>query len=150
MKLAELLIERSENQKRISVLANRLNTYATVQEGDTAPINVDFALRKLNELFVKQEELIKKINKTNMVTELEPGLTLADAVCKRDIMKNKRGIYSSLFSASAIQENRYSKKEIKFVNTLDVDMITDVMDDLAKNIRVLDGKIQAKNWEVVV
>lgn len=150
MKLAELLIERSETQKRIAIISSRLNKYATVQEGDVPPFKPEAWLAKLDGLFVKQEELINKINVTNMSTEFEIGMTLAEAVTKRDVMKNRRGIYSGLFSASAIEDNRYSKKEIKFVTTLDVDRILDVTDDLAKDVRMLDAKIQAKNWEVEV
>ena len=150
MKLAELLLERSENQKRIAIISNRLNKFATVQEGDQPPFKPEAWLAKLDGILVKQEEIIKKINTVNMKTEFEPGMTLTEAVTKRDIMKNKRSIYSGLFSASAIEDNRYSKKEIKYVTTLDVDRIMEVTDELAKEIRVLDAKIQARNWEVEV
>ena len=150
MKLAELLIERSEIQKRIAQMASRLNDYATVQEGDEPPFKPDEMLKKLDGLHVKLEETIRKINITNMTTEFEPGITLADAVTKRDVMKSRRNIYHGLFTASVVRDSRYSKKEIKFVTTLDVDSIMDVTDDLAKDIRVLDSKIQIKNWEVEV
>jgi len=99
---------------------------------------------------VKLEEIIKKINTINMISELETGMTMAEAVTKRDVMKNRRSAYSSLFTASAIQEDRYSKKEIKFVTTLDVDKIMDITDDLSRDIRLLDARIQAKNWQIEV
>ncbi|MBV5341423.1 MAG: DIP1984 family protein [Deltaproteobacteria bacterium] len=150
MKLAELLIERSETQKRIAIMANRLNAYATIQEGDEPPIKPDKVLKKLDALHVNLEDIIKKINMANMTTEFEPGLTLADAVTRRDVMKSRRNIYNGLVTASMISDSRYSKKEIKFVTTLDVDNILEVTDDLAKEIRILDSKIQLKNWEVEI
>lgn len=150
MKLSELLSERSETKKRIAIISNRLNKFATVQEGDKPPFDPDMLLAKLDDLFIKQEEIIRKVNITNLTTEFEPGMTLAEAITKRDMLKNKRNVYSGLFSASAIQEDRYSRKEIKFVSTLDVDKIMDITDDLAKEIRLLDAKIQARNWEVEV
>ena len=150
MKLAELLIERSEIQKRITIYSTRLSKYATVQEGDTPPFRPQTLLEKLDTLFLQHEAIICKINTINMNTEFEPGMTLAMAVTKRDVLKNKRSVYSGLFSASAIQEDRYSRKEIKFVSTMDVDRIMDTTDDLSKEIRLLDARIQAKNWEVDV
>lgn len=150
MKLAELLIERSEIQKRIAQLSSRLNDYAIVQEGDVPPFKPDAVLKKLDGLHVKLEEAIKKINHVNTTTEFEPGMTLADAVTRRDVMKSRRNIYHGIFTSSVVRDSRYSKKEIKFVATLDVDEIMDVTDNLAKEIRILDSKIQAKNWEVEV
>ena len=150
MKLAELLVERSEIQKRIAQLSSRLNDFATVQEGDRPPFNPAEMLSRIDSLHVRLEEAIRKINTVNMTTEFEPGMTLAEAVTKRDVMKNRRNIYHGLFTASVIRDGRYSKKEIKFVTTLDVDRIMDITDDLAKDIRILDSKIQARNWEVDV
>lgn len=150
MKLAELLIERSEIQKRIAQMSSRLNDYATVQEGDQPPFDPEKLLKILDGLHVKLEDAIRKINSVNMITEFEPGVTLAEAVTRRDVMKSRRNIYHGLFTASVVRDSRYSKKEIKFVTTLDVDRIMGVTDDLAKEIRILDSKIQLKNWEVEV
>lgn len=150
MKLAELLIERSEIQKRIAQMSSRLNDYAIIQEGDEPPFKPEVMLKKLDGLHVKLEETIRKINMVNMTTEIEPGMTLADAVTKRDVMKSRRNIYHGLFTASVVRDNRYSKKEIKFVTTLDVDSVMDITDELAKEIRILDSKIQNINWEVEV
>jgi len=148
MKLAELLIERSEMKKRIEVIANRLRRTAKIQEGDPIVIPPEKLLTKLDHLIEKHELVIRKINQINQTTMFENGLTLADAVVKRESMKQKRNIYSALFSASYSEENRYSKSEIKFVATLDVDRIMEICDDLSRDIRLLDGRIQAKNWEI--
>lgn len=150
MKLAELLIERSETQKKIARFSSRLNDYATVQEGDQPPFEPEKMLQIIDRLHIKLEDAIKTINRINMTTELEPGVTLAEAVTRRDVMKSRRNIYHGLCTASVIRDSRYSKKEIKFVTTLDVDRIIDVTDELAKDIRILDAKIQMKNWEVEV
>lgn len=150
MKLAELLIERSEMKKRIEVISSRLRRTAKVQEGDPITIPPDKMLTKLDYLIDRHELIIRKINHVNQSTMFEKDMTLADAVVKRESMKHRRNIYSALFSASYIEENRYSKSEIKFVATLNVDKIMEISDDLSRDIRLLDGKIQAKNWEVEV
>lgn len=150
MKLAELLIERSELQKRIAQAASRLSDYATVQEGDVPPFKPELLLRKLDAMYAELEVAVRRINHVNMTTKFEQGMTLADAVTRRDNLKSRREFYNSLCKASTAQGSRYSRSEIRFVTTLDVDGIIEVTDQLAKEIRILDSKIQAKNWEVEV
>ena len=150
MKLAELLIERAEIQRRIAQLSKRLNDYALVQEGDEPPVAPELMMQQVDGLHMKLEEMIKTINKTNASTEFEAGVTLADAITRRDLMKSRRNVYSSLCTAAQIQDQRYSRKEIKFVTTVDVEKAIRVTDDLAMAIRLLDSRIQAKNWEVEV
>jgi hypothetical protein len=150
MKLGELLIERGELQKRIAQMAARLTEFSIVQEGDVPPFDTVKMLAKLDRSHIKLEEIINKINSINSRTELESGLTLAEAVAKREVMKSRRNIYNGLLLATMLKDSRYSKKEIRFVSTLDSDHIFNVTDDLAKEIRILDSKIQLKNWEVEI
>ena len=44
--------------------------------------------------------------------------------------------------------NRYSQKEIRLLTPLDVQKEEKIVDQLSYEARVLDAKIQAKNWEV--
>lgn len=150
MKLAELLIERAEIQRRIAQLSSRLNCFATVQEGAEPPIKPDVMLKSVDELHVELEEIIKKINHANSNVYLENEISLADAIIARDILKSRRNVYDNLSKAGQIQDQRYSKKEIRMVSTIDVENIIHVTDELSKNIRLIDSKIQAKNWEVEV
>jgi len=150
MKLAELLIERSELQRRIAQLSERLNKYATVQEGDTPPVKPEVMIITLNSLHTQLEEIIKKINHANNITQFEKGISLADAIVSRDILKSRRNIFHNLSKAGQIQESRYSRKEIRFVTTIDVEKAITKTDELSKDLRILDSKIQAKNWEIEV
>ena len=77
-------------------------------------------------------------------------MSLADALVTRDILKSRRKIYDNLSKAAQIQDQRYSRKEIRFVTTIDVEKIINVADDVSKAIRIIDSKIQAKNWEIEV
>lgn len=150
MKLAELLIERSELQRRIAELSERLNRFATVQEGDEPPVKPEVMIKKVNNLHVQLEEIIKRINHANNNHELEQGVSLADAIVSRDILKSRRKVFFDLSKASQILDKRYSRKEIKFITTVDVEKTICTTDELSKSLRILDSRIQAKNWEIEV
>lgn len=150
MKLAELLIERAEFQRRISEISDRLNKYAIIQEGDEPPVKPEIMLKTVDALHVQLEELICKINKVNSAVEFDGGIHLSDAIVQRDVLRSRRNIYSSLAKAAQIQDSRYSRKEIRFVTTVDVEKVIKTTDHLSKELRVLDSKIQAKNWEIEV
>lgn len=150
MKLAELLIERAELQRRIADLSKRMNRYATVQDGDEPPFEQNKVLNTVDQLHAQLESIIMKINHANNSTEFEDHASLADAIVQRDMFKSRRKIYSDLIDSAQIKEARYSKSEIRFVATIEVENVLRIADELSKSIRIIDSRIQAKNWEVEV
>jgi len=91
--------------------------------------------------------LISKINKTNSSTLLD-GKPLADAITERDLALRKVSILREALQKAADRPKRYSQKEIRLLTPLDVQKEEKIVDKLAYETRVLDAKIQAKNWEV--
>lgn len=150
MKLAELLMERAECQRRIAQLSSRLRKCTKVQEGDTPPVKPEVMLKEAAEVHIQLEEIIRRINNANVTNELKPGLTIADAVTRRDMLRSQRELYDSLAKEAQSSESRYSMKEIRFVATMDVVELIKKTDEFAKAVRMLDTRIQAKNWEIEV
>jgi hypothetical protein len=150
MKLAELLMERAEIQKRISQINSRLRDCAKVQEGDAPPINPGTLLDEMESLHTQLEEVIKSINHANVTNDFAFGMTIADAITRRDMLRSRRDVYDALTKAAQINENRYSMKEIRFVSTVNIPEIISKTDELSKAVRMLDARIQAKNWEVEI
>lgn len=149
MKLAELLIERSEITRRIMQLSSRINHFAILQEGDVPPVHPESMLETVEELHTQLEQIIININHTNNNSEFEAGTTMSEAIVQRDTLKNRQGIYSSLIRA--IQpDSRHSRNEIRYVTTVDLVKVISKADELAKAIRIIDSKIQKKNWEIEV
>ncbi|HLP91423.1 MAG TPA: DIP1984 family protein [Nostocaceae cyanobacterium] len=146
MKLAEALILRADCQKRIEQLRERLTRSAKVQEGDTPPENPQTLLTELDNAINELTNLIKRINKTNSTTSVEPGLTISDALAQRDTILLKRGVYNSLINAGVVYQDRYSSSEIKTFSTVNIAELQTQMDDLARQGRELDTKIQELNW----
>jgi len=148
MKLAEALILRADAQTRLTQLRDRLVKSALVQEGDKPPEDPGALIQEVERVSATLLGLVQKINKTNMATELSKGVTLADALAERDVLLLQRGIYASLAEAGSASQSRYSRSEVKFVSTVNVSEIRERADELSKQRRELDAKIQASNWSV--
>ena len=147
MKLAEALILRKDLQTRVARIRDRLFANVLVQEGDLPSEDPAELIVRLNETLSELGALISRINKTNSLTLLDDR-PLADAVTERDLALRKVNILREALQKAADRPNRYSQKEIRLLTPLDVQKEEKIVDKLAYEARVLDAKIQAKNWEV--
>ena len=59
----------------------------------------------------------------------------------------RHAILNEAAQHASFRQGRYSKSEVRFVTPLDVAQLHRAADDLARERRELDAKIQAKNWE---
>ena len=147
MKLAEALILRADQKKKIDQLRQRLMRNAKVQEGQQPAESPDNLLQELENTAAQLLTLIQRINRTNSVTAMDGGGTLADAIAMRDVLLLKHSLYRDLaLSATVVQDVR-TKSEIKFMGTVDVAEIQGIADGLATAHRELDTVIQEMNWK---
>jgi hypothetical protein len=148
MKLAEALILRADHQKRIEQLKHRLARNSRVQEGDEPGENPAALIEELERTARDLVQLIQRINATNSSTALEEGLTISDAIALRDVLRLRHTIYRELAQAATVSQVRLTKSEVRFKSTVNVAEMQKRADDLAKEHRELDAKIQAANWQV--
>lgn len=146
MKLAEALILRADYQKRAEQLKHRLLRNAQVQEGDEPSENPQKLLEELEQLAGELTRLIQQINRTNLSATIDQGTSLTDALAVRDVLKLRVDAYRELAHAASVTQGRYSKSEVKFKSTVNVERIQRQADDLAKQYRELDARIQEANW----
>ncbi|MBR4580049.1 MAG: DIP1984 family protein [Lachnospiraceae bacterium] len=145
MKLASALTERADLQKRISELSMRLNNNAKVQEGEEPSEDPKELLNELNKDFVRLEELIARINKTNNATK-SGDYSLTDLIAKRDCLKHRIGILRDFLNRSSEKVSRYTKTEIRILSTVSVSELQKEVDALSKELRETDETIQGLNW----
>lgn len=153
MRLAEALADRGETQKRLEQLRTRAAANARYQEGEEPSEDAAAMLAEADKVLDALEELIRRINRTNSVTELEPGLTLTDALARRDVLRLRRRLYADVADAAAGQGQghygfRQMRSELRYVSALEVAPLRQTADAVAKEHRELDGRIQQANWEV--
>ena len=145
MKLAEALNQRADLQKRIAQLKERLSNNVKVQEGDEPAEKPEDLFKELGGSLKELESLIVRINKTNQETVWE-GKTLTEMIAGKDVLSLQLSVLRSVLEAANVRSDRYSRNEIKFVRTIDVNPLQKQVDDLSRDLRELDSKLQQANW----
>jgi len=96
----------------------------------------------------EMETLVICINRTNAAAELDDGV-LADAIAKRDSLKVRINTYRELCEeVSVTHESGYDRSDVKFVRCVDVAKLRGQIDEMSKQYRKLDTKMQGCNWMV--
>lgn len=147
MKLAEALILRAESQRRIEQLRHRVVQNVLAQEG-SAPAEDPGSLfadleRTADDLVV----LIQKINATNSFSRLDDGTTISDALAQRDVLRLKHAAYRDAAKSASQSSDRYLRSELRMTSQIDVPATQRRADDLARESRRLDTRIQEANWQ---
>lgn len=91
MKLAEALSIRADLQKKVAQLKERIKESAKVQEGDEPCDNVEELYKELDDVLVQLEDLIYRINITN-VQIVQDGDSLTRLIAKRRLVDACQGI----------------------------------------------------------
>lgn len=146
MKLAEALSLRKDLQKRIAQLQSRIVNNVKVQEGDEPLENPDDLMGELDANLKQLEELIWRINATNMQCRNAKGESLTQLMARRDVLTMRANTLRNVFNTASESQSRYSQSEIKMVTVVDVKKLGKKVDDLSAKLRVLDMEIQALNF----
>ena len=145
MKLAEALAIRKDTQKRIEQLKSRILNNVRVQEGDSPSEEPKELMKEMDTCLNTLFALIFKINKTNMNT-ISEGRTITEMMAERDILSMRITSLREIFNKASESQERYSRSEIKMVTTIDIKPLGKKIDDLSKQLRELDMKIQTLNF----
>ena len=146
MKLAEALQERADLNQKIEQLRSRIQMNVLVQEGEKPMEDPSALLKELEGCLKRLEELIFHINLTNCKTVLE-GETLTELIAKKDVLKVRLSAYRDVVYAASQTTHRARNSEIKILSVIDVKQLQDKADKTAKELRLLDNKIQQANWQ---
>jgi hypothetical protein len=152
MKLAEALAQRADATRRVEQLRARIVGSARYQEGEEPAEDARALLVEVADVLDELETLIRRINRTNVVAELEPGVTVTDALARRDVLRLRHAVLSAAADAAAGRDRggmvRQLRSELKMLAALPVAELRSQADRLAREIRDLDVRIQQRNWEV--
>lgn len=168
VKLAEALALRGDTQKRIAQLRSRIIASARYQEGDTPAEEASALLTEAELAAGELELLVRSINATNssVTLDIAPAKTgaggrrrqssgaaaqsvstMTDALAHRDSLRLRHAIISE--AADAAQDQgmmRQMRSELRQVSALPVPELRGQADDLARELRELDSRIQQANW----
>ena len=145
MKLAEALQERADLKKNIEQLKYRLVTNMLVQEGEKPAEDPQELMKQFDSCVSRMEELVTLINHKNSST-LVDGETLTSMISRRDTLIRRIDAYRDMVNSASRGAMRATHSEIKIFSTIDVRALQKQIDDLSKQRRELDNKIQMTNW----
>ena len=145
MKLAEALNQRADIQRKIGQLRERIANNVKVQEGDQPAEKPEDLFAELDQALRDLKRLIIRINHTNQVTKWE-GKTLTELIAEKDVLSMQISAFRAALDAANVRSDRYSRNEIKFVRTIDVNELQQYVDRLSADLRKLDSKLQQANW----
>jgi len=147
MKLAQALILRADTQKRLEQLKGRLLDNAKMQENERPSEDPKLLLKELDRLSDELFRLILAINLTNSSAKFE-GLSLTEMIAKKDTLSQKASVLRDFAKSASQKVDLYSNSEIKILSSVDVATLQKQIDELSKEIRELDMKLQEANWSV--
>ena len=147
MKLAEALSIRKDLQKRIQQLGQRIQNNVKVQEGDEPAEQPAELMEELDLCLTQLEDLIWRINATNMQTKRADGTPLTQLMAHRDVLTMRVNHLRTIFQTASAGQDRYSRSEIKTVTTVDVKALGKQVDEHSAKLREIDMEIQALNFQ---
>jgi hypothetical protein len=152
VKLAEALSLRATATRRIEQLRTRIVSNARYQEGEEPAEDAAALLTEAGEVLGEYETLIRRINRTNAATAIGADGTLTDALARRDALRLRHYVVTAAADAAAGNNqpgySRQLRSELKMLSALPVAELRAQADELARELRELDVRIQRSNWEV--
>lgn len=147
MKIAEALIERKALKTAMEQLKARIYQQAWVQDGEKPFEDPNEMLEQLQSVTNQFEEYVVRINRTNQAVKTKDGASLMEVLIKKDMLNFRHMVLTNLCTKAIPQQSRYSTREIKFIPSVDIAGMRKKADQIAKEYRELEKKIQECNWQ---
>ncbi len=158
MKLAEALLLRADRTRTFEQLKTRAQSMARYQEGEEPAEDAAALLERAQGVLDELERLIRQINKTNSSATLPDGTTVTSALARRDVLRLRYSLLTGVADAGSGQTAapgrvgpiavRQMRSELKFISAVPVATLRDQANDVAREHRELDARIQQVNWTV--
>ena len=143
---------RADSARRIEQLRARIVSSARFQEGEEPAEDATALLTEADRVLDEYEALIRRINRTNAATNIGPDGTLTDALARRDVLRLRHSVITAAADSAAGKNQpgfqRQLRSELKMLSALLVAELRSQADQLARELRELDVRIQSSNWEV--
>lgn len=148
MKLAEALIARSALRGKLNDIQNRAIQSSKTSEGEK-PLEDSLSLVSEHEkLIYELENLVLKINHVNQSSKLNNGISLFDALVKRDHLDIHINMLKTLINKTTEPMNRYSRSELKQEIHVDLNILRKKLEEITSERRKLEIEIQKINWTI--
>ena len=103
-------------------------------------------MKELDICLKQLEDLVWRINTTNMKTKNAEGKTVTQLMAQKEILTLRINTLRNIFDKASMGQDRYSRSEIKMVTVIDVKSLGKLIDEYSAQLRKLDIEIQALNF----
>src|SRR5689334_21811535 len=132
MKLAEALSERKAIKAKMEELKQRIYRNAQTQEGEAPSERPEDLIAELRAATERFAALVARINATNALAALDSGESLASAVLRKDMLRYLQMVCANLADKATPSQDRYSRREIRTVPSVDIAALRRDADAIAK------------------
>lgn len=139
MRVASLVIERADLQRRLAEAQARLLQQAKRQEGDPDPL-LGSRLDDAAGLSERVRDLTVQINEANTANGNMGRIAM------RDDLDRQLRLLREVLNASRVAEMRGRPTEIRWIPNIDAAILEARIDGLARQRRQLNEAIQATDW----
>ncbi len=146
MKLADALLLRSDMNKKLGSLAERIKGNCRVQDGEEPGEDPQKLMAEAFRISQELEQLVCQINRTNLTVKLTTGQTMMEAIAERDRLVLQHKLLKDAATACRVENNYYSQSEIKWKAVLNIEGLEKQADDVSKRIREVNSAVQEANW----
>lgn len=172
MKLAEALLLRAEMTEQLLRLGKRLAKNCRTEKGQKTAESPHTLLEDALRLVREREALILRINRAKLQAKLPNGMTLMEALARRDRLEGERALVLEIISKSEVVNTARKKNkapswmaailrealggeptkgcEIRQFCLLDIPRLQARVDNLTRQIREVNALIQAANWRITL
>jgi hypothetical protein len=115
--VGEALNRRSDLQKRVAQLEERLRTSVLIQEDEQPPEEPEELLSELDAHCTELQRLIATINHTNASSRLPTGETVTEALARRDVLALRAAALRTVIR-TATDRGLFGRSEIRMVRQM--------------------------------
>lgn len=143
MKLAEAISLRSDLQRKVTDIEDRIKASGRLQDGDKPAEDTSLLFKELSSVLNQLNELIYKINKTNLSSEFE-GKTLTQLIAEKDVIKMRNDALREIINTC--KDTMRMSSDTKIVCTLDLAQLIKEKEKYEKDLSSIKLQIQKGNW----
>jgi hypothetical protein len=150
MKLAEALSERKALQDRVAALNNRARKSVVTVEGRPAVESPDILIDDIVKTLEQWEQLVVAINRANMRIVLEGGMTVMEALARRDRLTREIALLDELMQVilgpNHERMGMLPREMARVMPNVNIAQFQNRIETLSNERRTLDLAIQEAGW----
>jgi hypothetical protein len=135
-------------QKQNRAIARHIEENVRLPEDEEPAASVENLTKQYEANMIRLTELIRRINRTNCLTEMEGG-TITDAIARRDCLDSQIRAFTEIYNkVTSHDRDRFDNGEVrvKYVRHMDSRTLKNRLDHLSQEFRILDTALQGMNW----